>query len=129
VALGVCERTVWRWLSDNASTGRKPRPRYELTEADRDGYAEWTGNITAIRRARLANGETVAELRTLHRAFARELSPGERAGTVEGAEGRRRHQVYLRWEATARNARWEADHKELAVLVTPPRGIRACSRG
>jgi putative transposase len=113
-------------LSDAPATGRKPRPRYELTEADRDGYAEWTGNITAMRRARLANGETVAELRTLQRAFARELSPGERAATVEGTEGWRRHQVYLRWEATARNARWEADHKELPVLVTPPRGVRAC---
>jgi putative transposase len=127
VALGVSERTVWRWLSsENAVTGGKPRPRYELSQADRDGYAQWNGNIAAMRRARLAAGETVPGLRTLQRAFARELSPGERAAVVEGAEGWRRHQVYLRWEASARNARWEADHKELPVLVTPPRGIRAC---
>jgi putative transposase len=32
--------------------------------------------------------------------------------------------VYLRWEPVCRNARWEADHKELPVLVTPPRGRR-----
>jgi putative transposase len=40
---------------------------------------------------------------------------------AEGAEGRRRHQVYLRWEARHRNEIWEADHKELEVLVLPPR--------
>ena len=67
VALGVAERTVWRWVSEeNPPAVRAPRPRYELTEADRDDYAEWTGNIAAMRRARL------------QRAFARELSPGER---------------------------------------------------
>ena len=32
--------------------------------------------------------------------------------------------MYLRWEPACRNARWEADHKELPVLVTPPRGAR-----
>lgn len=35
---------------------------------------------------------------------------------------RGRHEVYLRWEPVKRNAVWEADHKELPVLVTPPRG-------
>src|SRR5262249_46592100 len=79
-----------------------------------------------MRRARLARGEPVPPLRTLQRAFARELSPGERAAVVEGVEGRRRHQVYLRWEPVGRNARWEGDHKELPVLVTPPRGARPC---
>jgi putative transposase len=62
----------------------------------------------------------------LQRIFARELRPGERAATVEGVEGRRRHQVYPRWESPARNARWEGERKELPVLVIPPRGVRAC---
>jgi putative transposase len=43
---------------------------------------------------------------------------------VEGAEGRRRHQIYLRWEAGHRNEIWEADHKELEVLVLAPRAQR-----
>jgi len=66
----------------------------------------------------------VPPLRTLQRAFAGQLTAAERAAAVEGAEGRRRHEVYLRWEPVCRNARWEADHKELPVLVTPPRGRR-----
>jgi putative transposase len=43
---------------------------------------------------------------------------------VEGVEGRRRHEVYLRWAPQRRNALWEADHKELPVLVMPPRAQR-----
>ncbi len=54
-------------------------------------------------------------------AFTRDLTPGERAAVVDGTEGRRRHQVYLRWAPDRRNALWEADHKELPVLVMAPR--------
>jgi putative transposase len=78
-------------------------------------------------RARQTAGEAgLAPLRTLQKAFARELSPGERAATRHGVEGRRQHEVYLRWEPAARNARWETDHKELPVLITPPVGARPC---
>jgi putative transposase len=124
-ALAVAESTVWRWLSTSEDSSPSRRG-YELTEADRDAYVDWCGNVAALRRDRITRGEPVPSLRTLQRAFAEQMSPGDRAAAVEGAEGRRRHQVYLRWEATARNARWDADHKELPVLVTPPRGIRAC---
>lgn len=125
VALEVSERTVWRWLTgpDVAAVGTE-RARYELTEADRDEYADWRGNIKGLWRARQARGEQVPPLRTLQRAFARELTASERAAVVDGVEGRRRHEVYLRWEPVARNMRWEADHKELPVQVTPPRGTR-----
>lgn len=125
VALVVSERTVWRWLTgpDVTAAGTE-RARYELTEADRDDYADWRGNITGLWRARQARGEQVPPLRTLQRAFARELTASERAAVVDGVEGRRRHEVYLRWEPVARNMRWEADHKELPVQVTPPRGTR-----
>jgi putative transposase len=123
-ALGVSERTVWRWAANTSPSGRVERDRYELTEADRRDYADWNGNVAALWRARVAAGGSVPPLRTLQRAFGRELSPGERATVTEGVEGRRRHEVYLRWEPVCRNARWEADHKELPVLVTPPRGAR-----
>jgi putative transposase len=124
-ALSVGERTVWRWLGAGEASSRS-RCSYQLSEADRDAYLDWRGNVAALRRARLAQGKPAPPLRTLQRAFAEQMSPGERAAAMEGVEGRRRHQVYLRWEATVRNARWEGDHKELPVLVTPPRGIRAC---
>jgi putative transposase len=57
---------------------------------------DWRGNVAALWRDRIKRGEPVSPLRTLQRAFAEQMSPGERAAAVEGAEGRRRHQVYLR---------------------------------
>jgi hypothetical protein len=65
-------------------------------------------------------------LRAFQAAIGRELLPIERAAVADGSEGRRRHTVYLRWEASARNERWEADHVELPVLVLPPRASRPC---
>jgi putative transposase len=122
----VGESTVWRWLASSDDSAAELRRRYELTKADRDAYLDWCGNVAALWRERIARGESVPSLRTLQRAFAEQMSPGERAAAVEGVEGRRRHEVYLRWEPVSRNARWEGDHKELPVLVTPPRGARPC---
>jgi putative transposase len=127
-ALLVAESTVWRWLatSDEASPNRST---YQLSEGDRDAYLDWCGNVAGLRRARLAQGESMPSLRTLQRAFVEQMTPGERAAAVDGAEGRRRHQVYLRWESPGRNARWEGDHKELPVLVTHRAGCGRASRG
>ena len=135
--LGVGQRTVWRWLATEPAVESATEPAtgkaavgsgavrgYQLTERDREDYVDWRGNVAALRRARLARGEAVPSIRTLQRAFAAQMSPGERAAAVDGSEGRRRHQVYLRWESAGRNQRWEADHKELPVLVSPPRGVR-----
>ena len=119
--LGVAEGTVWRWLRENPPSQRRPQPRYVLTEADRDAFLDWRGNVAAVHRARVAAGGTgVPSRRALHRAFLRELTPGERAAARSGVEGRRRHEVYLRWEPVCRNARWETDHKELPVQVIAP---------
>lgn len=94
-ALLVAESTVWRWLA-SSNDGCATRTGYQLSEADRAAYLDWCGNVAGLRRARLAQGEWVSSLRTLQRAFAEQMTPGERAAAVEGAEGRRRHQVYLR---------------------------------
>lgn len=120
---GIGERTLWRWLQSDPEVG-PDRAAYLLTEEDRDEYAAHHGNVAAVWRARFPDSGGPS-LRTLQRAFDRELRPGDRAAVVDGAEGRRRHQVYLRWEARHRNEIWEADHKELEVLVRPPR----CRRG
>jgi putative transposase len=127
-SLGIGERTLWGWLSHGAEPPRrKARARYEITEADRDGYAKWRGNVAALHRERLAAGERgVPSLRRLQEAFARDMTPAERAAAVEGVEGQRRHQVYLRWAPDRRNGLWESDHKELSVLVMAPRAQRAC---
>ena len=120
--LGVDVRTVWRWLAHDRG-GHPARRRYQLTEADIAAFYDWRGNVAAMRRARVeADAAGLPSLATLQRAFAEQLTPAERAAAAEGSEGRRRHEEYLRWEPVCRNARWEADHKELPVLVTPPRG-------
>ncbi len=101
-ALSVSERTLWWWLAEVSAdpevvTARGSPRRYVLTEADRDAYLDWRGNVAALRRERVLRGEAVPPLRTLQRAFTEQLSPGERAAAVDGVEGRRRHEVYLRW--------------------------------
>jgi len=122
IDLGVGERTVWRWLAtrEPRAPRRRRQDRYEITEADRDAYATWRGNVAAVHRALHADTPDGPSLRRLQIAFTRDLTPGERAAVVDGVEGRR-HQVYLRWAPDRRNALWEADHKELPVLVMAPR--------
>jgi putative transposase len=118
-AMGVSERSVWGWLASETQS-RKPRTRYEVTEADRDAYWAWRGNVAAVHRDRVAAGAVMPSLQTLYEAFARAITPAERAAVADGVEGRRRHEVYLRWAPAARNALWEADHVEIPVLVVPP---------
>jgi putative transposase len=62
------------------------------------------------------------DLRTLQRAFHRELTPAFVAGVTVGQRARRAKLVYLERQATFRNQVWESDHKCLPVLVLPPRG-------
>ncbi|WP_224400943.1 Mu transposase C-terminal domain-containing protein [Pseudonocardia sp. ICBG1034] len=139
---GVTERTLWRWLAvrdadqgrvscehpghEHAGPGEPAahRGRYELTSADVDAFVAWQGNVAAVHRERHAAQPGGPSLRGLQRAFATQLTPGQRAGLVEGAEGRRRYEVYLRWAPSARNAMWEGDHVELPVLVLAPRAQR-----
>lgn len=141
---GVSERTVWRWIDSHApeSDGRS-RPGYRLTDTDRAAYAFYRGNAAAVHRARRAalrgepepsgtalpeefvqgwhGAEPVAE-RTLRRAFAEQLTEAEKALWREGENARRDAQVYLTRPPAVRNQVWEADHKQLPILVLPPRG-------
>jgi putative transposase len=140
---GVDERTVRRWLA-RADQRRPTRPEwYQLAQPDREAYAYFLGNVTAVARAReavlagrtdaagvpvpqflvagWANERPVA-LRTLQRAFAEQMTPAERAYRASGEAGRRAAGVYLSRPWTPRNQVWELDHKELPVLVLPHRG-------
>ncbi|WP_242911480.1 Mu transposase C-terminal domain-containing protein [Actinomadura terrae] len=151
--LGITERTVWRWLA-TPEQGRKPQGRapYRLTDTDREAYAYFRGNVAAVHRARTAavsGSGSAAEvraagvavpdflragwadaaavsLRTLQESFARELTPAERAAWRTGEEGRRVASVYLTRAPAHRNQIWELDHKQLPVLVLPPRGTAVC---
>jgi putative transposase len=125
-ALDISERTVRRWLrADLTDLAVQPGPRpYQLTEADRDALADWRGSVAAAWRAQRAAGAPLPALRTFQQAVRRQLSAAERAALADGVEGRRRHAVYLRWEADYRNQIWEADHKRLPVLVLAPKAQR-----
>ncbi|MGC4832205.1 Mu transposase C-terminal domain-containing protein [Micromonospora sp. DT68] len=61
-------------------------------------------------------------LRTFYRAFAAELTPAAAAAATKGDRARRARLVYLRRRGTHRNQVWEGDHKNLPILVLPPRG-------
>lgn len=120
--LGVGQSTLWRWLSQDSSagadggddagdgvhgSGSPARRGYVLTEDDVKAF--WRGNVAAAWRARVAAGVTdLPPLRTLQRALATQLTPGERAAVVDGVEGRRRHQVHLRWAPERRSVVPEA---------------------
>jgi len=142
-ALGVSERSVWRRLARPAA----PPRGFRLSETDRAAYVDFRGNIAAVHRARaaaIAGETTVAGVpigedllagwagaapvteRTLQRAFAAELTPAARAAAASGERARRAKLVYLRRRATFRNQVWEGDHKNLPILVLPPRGA-ACT--
>jgi putative transposase len=122
-SLGVEPRTVWRWLA-NGPPGQQPSRAWRPSETDVDAYVRWKGNAAAAWRERQSEDATVPELRSFQAALVRGLSPGDRAAIRDGVEGRRRHQVYLRWEPEARNQLWEADHKQLDVPVLFPRRQR-----
>ena len=124
--LGVGERTVWRWIAAGGPPQRRSASvrRVELDDELRDAYVRLRGNVAAVWREQRELGRDVAPLRTLQAAFARELRPAERASAKRGEAGRREHGLYLRYEAPHRNAVWQADHKQLPVLVLAATGRR-----
>ena len=124
--LGVGERTVWRWIAKGGPPQRRPPSshRVELDDELRDAYVRLRGNVAAVWREQRELRHDVAPLRTLQAAFARELRPAERASAKRGEAGRREHGLYLRYEAPHRNAVWQADHKQLPVLVVAAVGRR-----
>ena len=138
-ALGVTERTVWRRLGSPPSS----RSSFALSQTDIDAFSDFYGNVAAVHRARSAavagqstaagvqiDPELVAgwadakpvDLRTLQRAFERELTPAFMAGAKGRGAARRAKLVYLEREATFRNPVWEGDHKCVPIVVLPPRG-------
>ncbi|MCY0935165.1 Mu transposase C-terminal domain-containing protein [Streptomyces sp. H34-S4] len=125
-ALGVSERTVWNWLSAGRREGRmgpRPRSRFVVTREIRQQLAVWGGNVSAVHRELVARAVRdpllgpVPSLSAFHRAVARDLLVGERAGLKGGEAARRRYDVYGKRPRTYRNACWEGDHKRIPVRV------------
>ena len=121
--LGCSPRSVRRWLKDGLPAGRKPAS-VTLDETMRAAYVGWHGNASAAYRELRSSGTVLPSLRTVQRAFAREMRASERAAIMTGEAGIREHALYLRWVAGHRNEVWQGDHKLLDVLVLPPRAAR-----
>ncbi|MGW7348745.1 Mu transposase C-terminal domain-containing protein [Streptomyces sp. NPDC054854] len=131
-ALGVSERTVWRWLAaptvgpgaGGVPGARQAREdRFVVTDEVRALLALWGGNVAAVQRelAVRAVGRSpagaVPSLTTLRRAIRRDLSAGEWAGLCGGEREARKHDVFLARPRGWRNQVWETDHVQAAVLV------------
>lgn len=121
-ALGVAERTVWRWLSARRKNEPTPaRARFRIDDQLRVRLAFWRGNAAALHRelctGAARGGPPAPSLATVQRAIARDLTPGERAGLAQGERARRQYDIFLQRPATYRNAAWEADHVEAPVQV------------
>jgi putative transposase len=137
---GVSERSVWRWLVAPPAPATQG---FRLSETDRAAFADFRGNVAAVHRTReaaLAGRSTAAGivisaelskgwrgsepvgLRTLQKAFRREMEPAERAYWKAGMKARRDLRVYGKRVVAHRNALWQVDHTQLDIVVLPPRG-------
>jgi putative transposase len=115
-------RSLRRWLAAAPSSSREPSRLIDETLYRE--YVRWHGNVAAVHRALTGAGRPLPSLRTLQRAFVRELRPADRAAVRTGEPGLRAHGLYVDWEPDHRNEVWQGDHKQLDVLVLPPRARR-----
>ncbi len=128
--LGVGEHTAWRWIAaEGPPQRRRPSPRRvelddELCDAVSAAGRQRRGGVARAARPGSRGGAVAyaaGGVRT--RAAASRACVGQ-----HGEAGRREHGLYLRYEAPHRNAVWQADHKQLPVLVQPrPRCSPRCA--
>lgn len=100
-ACGVAESTMWRWI---ACGGPPSRPRSGVFPSERavELLLAWRGNVAAVHRQLVEEGEEVLSVRTLARAFERALSPAQLDLARRGDVAVRDRTVYLRHEARFR---------------------------
>ena len=114
--LGISERTMWRALDPTSPPAAAPG----LPHGWMERYLRWGGNAAAVWRELEAEGGAGCSRREVQRRFATTLTAAERAAAHGGELARRAHSLHLRWEAGHRNEVWQADHKQLDVLVIAP---------
>jgi putative transposase len=122
-ACGVSERTIRRWLQ-RGQIPQRASWAWTPTARTTDLLERWRGNVAAVHRQLVEEGERVPSRRTVARALERELRPVEREHPRRGVAAVRDRSVYLRHAARHRAECYEADHKELSIEVLPPRGTR-----
>lgn len=119
---GVTVRTMWRRVAAGAPARRRVGIDDLRSSAIANASGCWRCAVTSPRR-------TVDSSRTgsrwgrsaFRRRVARDMTAGERTHALSGVEGRRAHDVYLRWEPEHRGQVHEADHKQFPIEVLAPR--------
>ncbi|MEV6549210.1 hypothetical protein AB0M57_10915 [Streptomyces sp. NPDC051597] len=118
---------MWRWLAPpktGAPAEPVERPRYELSDTDRAAFAFDRGNIAALARARQA--VTAGDGSTAGAPVPDFLADG---WVKTGEAGRRAASVHLRRPDALHGRTWRMDHKQLPILVLPPKSKASRPRG
>lgn len=118
--LGVTERYLWML---GAGVPERTRRGCVLPEEAIDLFYDTHGDIPKIYDRLHRSGRFPYHVKTLRRAFLREMDADERAFATLGAIARRKHTGTMLWEAAHRNAIWQTDHTHLKVPVKVP-GLR-----
>jgi putative transposase len=121
--LDCSPRTVMRDLERGAPPDFQ-RAHWVPEAKDLEVYWANSGDATAVYEARKAAGEPGPGLRTIQRAFARELNSFERADAAGGARARRDKQLHVHRQPQHRNETWEGDHFQIGIPVILPRHQR-----
>jgi putative transposase len=125
-SLGVHYRSIWRWIAGGGYQAES-RTRWQLTPEAVDAYYQSNGHPTIAWRLLKDAVTAVPSESVFLRAVRDGLSPAERAYARHGEDGRRRYELYRRYEVAARNDLWEMDHAQLDIEVLPLRGRRPVS--
>jgi putative transposase len=118
--LAVSERYVWML---GAGVPERTRRGWQLPDEAIDLYYDTHGDVPKIYERLHSAGRFPYHIKTLKRAFLREMDADERAFAALGAVARRKHTGTILWEAAHRNAVWQTDHTHLKVPVNVP-GLR-----
>jgi len=123
VSLGVHYRSIWRWIAGGGYQAES-RKRWQLTPEALDAFYQANGHPTIAWRLLKEADVSVPSESVFLRAVRDCLSPAQRAYARHGEDGRRRYELYRRYEVATRNDLWEMDHAQLDVEVLPLRGRR-----
>lgn len=118
----VSIRQAYRWINKGTAR-RRQRTTRRLTEELKELYFMLNGSPTRVLAFCRQHGLDCPPRETLRRWISEELTAAERAYARSGEHARRANTVHLKLDddVSHRNAVWEADHKELGILVIPPR--------
>jgi putative transposase len=120
-ALGVSERTLWRWIKHGLPQPRRA-PRL-LTEDEQIEFFRVNGSVARLWRA-LGGDDFGVSLRTMQRAVKATLTPAQRAHASGGVRESRKLTIYTSEKEKRRNDLLQIDSYEVPVYLDGDPGNR-----